>query len=79
MNWQLIIIVVILLALSVVAIAVKMFFKKGATFQKHCASKEAGKNDLCVCEGDKKICKYNNENKTFAKPTKQRKTKIKIN
>jgi len=52
MNWKLILIVVILLAIAVAAIAVKMFFKKGATFQKHCASKDAGKNDLCVCKGE---------------------------
>jgi flagellar basal body-associated protein FliL len=56
MSWQLIITVVILLALAVAAIAVKMFFKKGATFQKHCTSKEAGKDDVCVCQG-KQECK----------------------
>jgi len=57
MNWQLIIIVVILLALAVAGIAVKMFFIKGATFQKHCASKDAEKGDACVCKGDEKRCK----------------------
>jgi flagellar basal body-associated protein FliL len=57
MNWQLILIVIILLALAIIGIAVKMFFKKGATFQKHCASKEAGKHDLCVCKRDEKECR----------------------
>jgi hypothetical protein len=58
MNWQLIITVVLLLGLAVAAIAVKMFFKKGATFQKHCASQDAAKNDACVCQGNEKECQY---------------------
>jgi flagellar basal body-associated protein FliL len=58
MNWQLIITVIILLALAVAGIAVKMFFKKGATFQKHCVSKDAGKNDACVCQGNEEECQY---------------------
>lgn len=53
-----IIISVVALALAFAGIAVKMFFKKGATFQRHCASQEAGKEESCVCKGDEKNCRY---------------------
>lgn len=53
-----IIISVAALAFALAGIAVKMFFKKGVTFQRHCASQEAGKDEGCVCQGDEKNCRY---------------------
>ncbi|MDR0364364.1 MAG: hypothetical protein LBH92_05030 [Bacteroidales bacterium] len=53
-----IIIAVIFLALAFAGIAIKMFFKKGTAFQRHCASQEAGKENVCVCKRDEKKCRY---------------------
>lgn len=52
--FKLIIIVIILLALAFAGFAVKMFFKKGGEFKKHCASidPKTGKPLSCVCGGE---------------------------
>ena len=53
-----ILLAIIAIGLAFAGIAIKMFFRKGATFERHCASQEAGKKENCVCSGDEKNCRY---------------------
>lgn len=46
------------IGLAFAGIGIKMFFKKGASFERHCASEEAGKRENCVCNGDEQNCRY---------------------